>query len=91
MSLEDKLQRVPDRPGVYVIQAGAFRNQKDADLVQAQLRKLDIDSSVQRVQDDRGELFRVRIGPLADLTVINRLRARLRAAEFESQAFRVAD
>jgi cell division protein FtsN len=80
-----------DRPGVYVIQAGAFRNQKDADLVQAQLRKLDIGASVQRVQDDRGELFRVRIGPLSDLAEINRLRTRLRAADFESQAFRVAD
>jgi cell division protein FtsN len=80
-----------ERPGVYVVQAGAFRNQKDADRVQAQLHKLGIEASVQKVQDDRGELFRVRIGPHADLAEINRLRARLRASEFESQAFRVAD
>ena len=80
-----------DRPGVYVVQAGSFRKQEDADRVQQQLRKLGIDSSVQRVQMDQGEVFRVRIGPLTDLAEINRLRARLSAADFESQAFRVAD
>jgi cell division protein FtsN len=78
-------------PGVYVIQAGAFRAEKDANRVQEQLRKLGIDSSVQKVQDDQGDVFRVRIGPLRDLVEINRLRARLRAAEFDSQAYRVAD
>ena len=80
-----------DRPGVYVIQAGSFRKQADADRVQAQLRKLGIDASVQAVQLDAGEVFRVRIGPLSDLTEINRLRARLRAAEFDFQSFRVGD
>ena len=80
-----------DRPGVYVIQAGSFRKQEDADRVQAQLRVLGIDASVQKVQVDQGEVFRVRIGPLSDLVEINRLRARLRDADFESQPFRVAD
>jgi len=80
-----------DRPGVYVIQAGSFRKQEDADRVQAQLRVLGIDSSVQRVQLEQGEVFRVRIGPLSDLAEINRLRARLSAADFESSPFRVGD
>jgi cell division protein FtsN len=80
-----------DRPGVYVVQAGSFRKQEDADRVQAQLRVLGIDSTVQKVQIDQGEVFRVRIGPLTDLAEINRLRARLRAADFESQAQRVGD
>ena len=80
-----------DRPGVYVIQAGSFRKQEDADRVQAQLRVLGIDASVQKVQVEQGEVFRVRIGPLSDLVEINRLRARLRDADFESQPFRVAD
>jgi cell division protein FtsN len=80
-----------ERPGVYVIQAGSFRKQEDADRVQAQLRVLGIDASVQRVQMEQGEVFRVRIGPLSDLAEINRLRARLRAADFESMEFRVGD
>ena len=80
-----------DRPGVYVIQAGSFRRQEDADRVQAQLRVLGIDSSVLKVQIEQGETFRVRIGPLSDLVEINRLRARLSAADFESAPFRVGD
>ena len=80
-----------DRPGVYVIQAGSFRKQEDADRVQAQLRVLSIDASVQKVLVEQGEVYRVRIGPVTDLAEINRLRARLRAADFESQPFRVAD
>jgi cell division protein FtsN len=78
-------------PGVYVIQAGSFRAEKDADRVRAQLQKLGIESVVQPVQIDQGEVFRVRIGPLSDLAEINRLRARLRASDFESAAFRVGD
>ncbi len=78
-------------PGVYVIQAGSFRAEKDAVRVRAQLEKLGIESIVQPVQIDQGEVFRVRIGPLSDLAEINRLRARLRAADFESAAFRVGD
>ena len=80
-----------DRPGVYVLQAGSFRRQEDADRVQAQLLKLGIDAEVQRVLLEQGEVFRVRIGPMSDLAEINRLRARLRAADFESSPFRVAD
>ena len=80
-----------ERPGVYVIQAGSFRKQEDADRVQAQLRKLSIEASVLKVQIEQGEVFRVRIGPLSDLVEINRLRARLRAADFESQPLRVGD
>lgn len=80
-----------DRPGVWIIQAGSFRRQEDADRVQAQLRVLGIDSIVQKVQMDQGEVFRVRIGPLSDLVEINRLRARLSAADFESAPYRVGD
>jgi cell division protein FtsN len=79
------------KPGVYVIQAGSFRKQPDADRVQAQLRKLGIEAIVQPVQIETGEVFRVRIGPLSDLTEVNRLRARLRAADFDFESFRVGD
>lgn len=80
-----------ERPGVYVVQAGSFRRQEDADRVQAQLRKLGIEASVQKVQVDQSDVFRVRIGPIPDVAETNRIRARLRAAEFESSAFRIGD
>jgi cell division protein FtsN len=81
-----------ERPGVYVLQAGSYSRQEDADRVQAQLRKLGIEANVQRVPVDDGVRHRVRIGPVTDLTEVNRLHARLRAAEFDdSIVIRVGD
>jgi cell division protein FtsN len=72
-----------ERPGVYVLQAGSYRRQEEADRIQAQLRKQGIDAAVQRVAVDEDVWHRVRIGPISDLAELNRLRARLRAAEFD--------
>jgi cell division protein FtsN len=81
-----------ERPGVYVLQAGSYRRQEDADRVQAQLRKLGIEANVQRVPMDDVVWHRVRIGPITDLTEVNRLHGRLRAAEFDdSIVIRVGD
>jgi cell division protein FtsN len=81
-----------ERPGVYVLQAGSYRKQEDADRIQAQLRKVGIDANVQRVAVDDDVWHRVRIGPITDLAELNRLRARLRAAEFDDAlVIRVGD
>jgi cell division protein FtsN len=81
-----------ERPGVYVLQAGSYRKQEDADRIQAQLKKVGIDANVQRVAMDDDVWHRVRIGPITDLTELNRLRARLRAAEFDDAlVIRVGD
>jgi cell division protein FtsN len=80
-----------ERPGVYVLQAGSYRRQEDADRIAAQLRKQGIDANVQRVAVDDDVWHRVRIGPISDLTELNRLRARLRAAELEALVIRVGE
>lgn len=72
-----------ERPGVYVLQAGSYRRQEEADRVQAQLKKQGIEANVQRVAVDDDVWHRVRIGPVTDLTELNRLRARLRAADLD--------
>ncbi len=72
-----------ERPGVYVLQAGSYRKQEDADRVRALLKKQGSEANVQRVAVDEDVWHRVRIGPITDLTELNRLRARLRAAEFD--------
>ena len=72
-----------ERPGVYVLQAGSYRKQDEADRIQALLKKQGIDATVQRVAVDDDVWHRVRIGPITDLAELNRLRARLRAAEFD--------
>jgi len=80
-----------ERPGVYVLQAGSYRQQSEADRIRAQLKMQGIDANVQRVAVDEDVWHRVRIGPITDLTELNRLRARLRSAEFDALVIRVGD
>jgi cell division protein FtsN len=80
-----------ERPGVYVLQAGSYRQQAEADRIRSQLKMQGIDANVQRVAVDDDVWHRVRIGPIADLTELNRLRGRLRAADFDALVIRVGD
>lgn len=87
----DNAPATVERPGVYVLQAGSYRRQEDADRIAAQLRKQGIDANVQRVAVDDDVWHRVRIGPISDLTELNRLRARLRAADLDAMLIRVGE
>jgi cell division protein FtsN len=80
-----------ERPGLYVLQAGSYRQQAEADRVRAQLKLQGIDANVQRVAVDDDVWHRVRIGPITDLTELNRLRARLRAADLDALVIRVGE
>jgi cell division protein FtsN len=80
-----------ERPGVYVLQAGSYRQQEVADRTRAQLKLQGIDASVQRVAVDDDVWYRVRIGPLSDLAEVNRLHARLRAADLDPLVIRVGE
>ncbi|HTU64650.1 MAG TPA: SPOR domain-containing protein [Steroidobacteraceae bacterium] len=79
------------RPGVYVLQAGSYRKQEEAERIRAQLERQGITAAVQRVAVDDDVWHRVRIGPLSDLTELNRLRTRLRAAELDALVIRVGE
>jgi cell division protein FtsN len=80
-----------ERPGVYVLQAGSYRNESDADRVRAQLALQGIDAKVQRVAVDTDVWHRVRIGPITDLKELNKLRKQLLAAEVDALVIRVGD
>ena len=80
-----------ERPGVYVLQAGSYRNQSDADRVRAQLALQGIDARVQRVAVDADVWHRVRIGPVTRLEELNKLRKQLQAAEIDALVIRVGD
>jgi cell division protein FtsN len=79
------------RPGVYVLQAGSYRAQAEADRIRAQLKLQGIDANVQRVSVDDDVWHRVRIGPITDLAELNRLRARLRNADLDALVIRVGE
>jgi cell division protein FtsN len=80
-----------ERPGVYVLQAGSYRNEADADRVRAQLSMQGIDAKVQRVAVDADVWHRVRIGPITKLDELNRLRKQLQAADVDALVIRVGD
>jgi len=80
-----------ERPGVYVLQAGSYRNQADADRVRAQLALQGVEAKVQRVAVDADVWHRVRIGPITNLEELNRVRKQLQAAEVDALVIRVGD
>jgi cell division protein FtsN len=80
-----------ERPGIYVLQVGSYRNESDADRVRAQLSKEGIDAKVQRVAVDTDVWHRVRIGPITKLDELNRLRKQLQAADVDAIVIRVGD
>jgi cell division protein FtsN len=80
-----------ERPGVYVLQAGSYRNEADADRVRAQLSMQGIDAKVQRVAVDADVWHRVRIGPITKLDELNKLRKQLQAADVDALVIRVGD
>ena len=80
-----------DRPGVYFLQAGSYRDEAVAERIRAQLAKLGIDASVQRVAVDADVWHRVRIGPIRDLARLNRLRNQLQQSNLDALVVRVDD
>ena len=78
-----------DRPGIYFLQIGSYRDQDVAERVHAQLGKLGIEATVQRVAVDTDVWHRVRIGPIKDLAQLNRLRQQLHASDLDSLVIRV--
>jgi cell division protein FtsN len=78
-----------NQPGTYFLQVGSFRDAEVADRIHAQLTKLGIDSSVQRVAVDSDVWHRVRVGPIKDLVRLNHIRDQLRASELDSLVIRV--
>jgi cell division protein FtsN len=80
-----------ERPGVYVLQAGSYRNEADADRVRQQLSMQGIDAKVQRVSVDTDVWHRVRIGPITNLDQLNKVRNQLQAADVDALVIRVGD
>ena len=80
-----------ERPGVYVLQAGSYHNQADAERVVRQLALQGVQAKVQRVAVDADVWHRVRIGPITNLAELNKVRKQLQAAEVNALVIRVGD
>ena len=78
-------------PGTYVLQAGSFSTEADADRRRAELAMHGIESRIQKASIDGRIYYRVRIGPTDDLDRLNMLRSRLRAAQIDAVRLREID
>ena len=87
----DREPKAIEEPGVYVLQAGSFSTNKDADRRRAELALHGIESHIQRVKVNDRNYHRVYIGPTEDLDELNLLRSRLRAAKIDVLRIRLSD
>jgi cell division protein FtsN len=61
----------------YFLQAGAFREQTDAENTRAKLALLGVEARVTERQSENGTLYRVRVGPFNELEPMNKVRGKL--------------
>ncbi len=76
--------------GVYVLQAGSFRQFADADRLKAQLALSGETSFIQKVSiEGRGDFYRVRLGPFDNLKAMDAAKGKLSGLGIKTVAFRV--
>jgi cell division protein FtsN len=68
---------VVDDKYIYFLQAGAFREPADAESTRAKLALLGFEARINEKTSENGNLYRVRIGPFAQLETMNRIRSKL--------------
>lgn len=80
-----------EKPGAYILQAGSFRNFKDADRVRAQIAMQGVESKISKVTIDKDTWHRVRIGPINNLQKLEDTRSKLRQAQIDALVIRVGE
>ncbi len=78
-----------DHPGTYFLQIGSYRDAATAERVRSAAEKLGVMASVQLIVVDTAAWHRVRVGPIRDLTVLNRTRRQLQAGNLAALVVRV--
>jgi cell division protein FtsN len=79
------------KPGAYILQAGSFRNHKDADRVRAMIAMQGVESKIQKVTIDKDTWHRVRVGPITNLKSLEETRSKLRQAQIDALVIRVGE
>lgn len=74
----------------YLLQAGAFREQGDAEGMRAKLALMGVEAKISERQSENGMLYRVRIGPFAQLESMNKVRGKLSDNGVDAAVVRIA-
>lgn len=78
----------PKAASSFVLQAGAFRGQDEADAMKAKLALIGLEARVLPADVEGKPMYRVRVGPYAQLEDMNRARSRLAESGIESTVVR---
>lgn len=74
----DKSADAPAAKEIYMLQAGAFQNEGDAENLKAKLAFAGMEATVKPVNlPEKGTLYRVRLGPFRSLDEVNRVKTAL--------------
>jgi len=73
----------------YLLQAGAFRGQEDADAMRGRLALVGFEARVVAAEVNGQTMYRVRVGPFAQLDDMNKARARLAENGIEASVVRL--
>jgi len=79
-----------DDKWMYFLQAGAFRDQADAENSKAKLALAGFEASISDRPGDSGALYRVRIGPFNQLEAMNKVRGKLSDNGIDVAVVRIA-
>ncbi len=79
-----------DGKQVYFLQAGAFREQADAESIKAKLALQGFEANISEKTSDNGPLYRVRLGPFNQLDAMNRVRSKLSDGGMDVAVVRIA-
>jgi cell division protein FtsN len=74
----------------YYLQAGAFRDNVDAENTRAKLALLGVEARVTERQSENGLLYRVRVGPFGETEAMNRVRGKLSDNGVDAAIVRIA-
>jgi cell division protein FtsN len=83
--------KAPLPTGDVVLQAGSFKQEPEAEKMQAQLALVGITAKIQRASVDDETWYRVRIGPIATVEELRNVQSKLREAEITATAVTPAE
>jgi len=75
---------------IYFLQAGAFREQADAESIKAKLALQGFEANISEKTSDNGPLYRVRLGPFNQIDAMNRVRRKLSDGGMDVAVVRIA-
>ncbi len=88
---EDKVPQAVVEEGTYILQAGSFEREENAESRRAELGFQGIESRIIAADVNGRRTYKVYIGPVSDLDRLNLLRSQLRAAGIDVLRITVSD